>query len=152
MIVKDHDQTLYILLHERHDKRDRYSKCLIITLQSKPTTTYFWLRTDATVKKHVDKYQPVVMYLYDSPKGLLFVRVCQHPVRRLSLSVLLSPSFSSKLTTLTQCHPSVRSLRLEPSHPQTLAWDDGAGPAQSPRVSYPWFREHGFGCGEQQRP
>ena len=35
----------YILLHERQDKRDRYRKCLIITLQSKPTTTYFWLRT-----------------------------------------------------------------------------------------------------------
>ena len=33
---------------ERHDKRDRYSKCLITTLQSKPTTTYFWLRTQSS--------------------------------------------------------------------------------------------------------
>ena len=50
--MKDHDQTLYILLHEKHDKRDRYSKCLIITLQSTPTTTYFWLRTDAKRTVH----------------------------------------------------------------------------------------------------
>ena len=38
----------YILLHERQDKRDRYRKCLITTLQSKPTTTYFWLRTQSS--------------------------------------------------------------------------------------------------------
>ena len=36
----------YILFHERHDKRDRYSRGLTITLQSNPTTAYFWLRTN----------------------------------------------------------------------------------------------------------
>ena len=48
MLVKTHNQAhLHNYYITGQDRRDRYSKGLIITLQSKPTTTYFWLRTQS---------------------------------------------------------------------------------------------------------